>query len=59
MSYFFIRQFVNMFNSINFPCKGEDLSYVSMKLAANLPRMESMSNCGSVTSVACLKCEKF
>jgi len=59
MSYFFCTQFVNMFNCINFPSKGEDLSYVSIKLAANLLRMESMSNCGSVISVVCLKCEKF
>jgi len=59
MGYLFIKQFVNMFNCINFPCKGEDFSYVSMKLAVHLPRMESLSSCGRVTSVACLKCEQF
>jgi len=59
MRYLFIRQFVNMFNCIDFPCKCEDISYVSMKLAAHLQRMESMLGCGRVTSVACLKWEQF
>ena len=59
MTYLFILQSVNMLNFINFPCKGEDISYVSMELAAHLQRMESMLGCGRVTSVACLKWEQF
>ena len=31
----FITQFVNMVNCINFPCKGDDFSFVSVKLAAH------------------------
>jgi len=51
MTYSFIKQFVNLFNCINFTCKVEDFSYVSMKLAAHLPQMESMLGWGCVTSV--------
>jgi len=59
MSYAFITQFVSMINCINFSCKGYDFSFVSIKLAAYQPRMESMSDCGSVPSVVSLQHEKF
>ena len=52
MSCGFIIQFVNMINCINFPCRGDDFSFVSIKSAAHWPWMESMSDCGSVLSVA-------
>jgi hypothetical protein len=59
MSYAFITQFVNMINCINFPFKGDDFSFVSISLAAHQPWIESMSDCGSVPSVASLLCKKF
>jgi len=59
MSYAFITQFVNMINCINFSRKDYDFSFVSIKLAAYQPQMESMLDCGSVPSVARLQCEKF
>ena len=34
ISYAFITQFVNMINCINFPRKGDDFSFVTIKLAA-------------------------
>jgi len=52
MSYTFITHFVNMINCIIFPCRGEDFSFVSIKSAAHWPGMESISDCGSVLSVA-------
>jgi len=55
----FITQFVNMVNCIIFPCIGDVFSLVSIKLAAHRLRMESMSDCGSVLSVASLQCKKF
>jgi hypothetical protein len=52
MSHAFITQFVNRINCINFPCEGDDFSFASIKSAAQRPGMESMSDCGSVLSVA-------
>jgi hypothetical protein len=44
-----------MINCINFPCKGDDFSFASIKLAAHQPQMESMLDCGMVPSVASLQ----
>jgi hypothetical protein len=41
MSYAFITQLVNTANCINFPCEGDDFSFVSIKLTAYQQRMES------------------
>ena len=46
--------FFNMIHCIHFPYIVYDFSFVSIKLAAHQPRMESMSGCGSVPSVAIL-----
>ena len=59
ISYAFITQFVNMINCINFPCKGDDFSFVTIKLAAHQQRIESMSDCGIVLSVPSLLCKKI
>jgi hypothetical protein len=59
MSYAFITQLVNMVNCINFPCEGDDFSFVSIKLAAHQQQMESTLDCGNVLSVASLQCKKF
>jgi len=44
---------------IKFLCKADDFYFVSIKLAAHQPRMESKVGCGSVPSVANLQCGKF
>jgi hypothetical protein len=59
ISYAFITQFVNMINCINFPCKGDDFSFVSIKLAAYQQRTESMSDRRIVLSLPSLLCKIF
>ena len=59
MTYAYITHVLNMINCINFPCKLDDFSFVSVELAGLQPRMESKSGCGSVQSVANVQCEKF
>jgi len=54
MSYAFVIQFVNMTNCIIFLRKVDDFSFVSIQSAARRLWMESMSDCGSVLSVAVL-----
>jgi len=44
---------------IIFPCRGDDFSFVSIKLAAHQLWMESISDCGIVPSVASLQCKNF
>lgn len=54
-----VTQFVCMTKCINFPGKGDEFSFVNIKLEAYLTLMVSMSNTGSVLSGASLQCEQF
>ena len=54
-----ITQFVNKISCINFPYNVDDFSFVSIELAAHLLRMESMSDCEIVMSVAILQYKKI
>jgi hypothetical protein len=46
-------------NCINFPCRVDNFSFDSVKLAAHQTRMESRSGCGRLPPDANLQCEKF
>ena len=60
MSCAFIRQFVNMINCINFPCRGDEFSFVSIKLPEQRLWMELWEctvSCGGVLSVVGVYCQ--
>ena len=59
-SVWFIHETIfKLVNWSNFLCKGDDLSFVSIKSAAHQPRNEFIPDCVSVTLIVTSQCEKF
>jgi len=58
-SVWIITKIVNTINCINFPCKFDDFSFVSITLAAQQPRIETKLSRRNALPVANLQWEKF